>query len=260
MFKVFYADENDGRIYDEHLLRKQELRELKMLQKAEQKQFQDLTVKAQAARDQQERRFEQETTGLLRGYDTELETLSRTQKQQIERAEQQQDTDLRLSSKKIRAEQERELKMFRDGLKQEVRLLKQESDLLPKDQRKNAFRIKRQQQEVEQAERERRFLDGLNQSHETSLRRLSDGHREKIALLERQFLQQKQQLLRSRESAVWELEERQLHERHQLARRQLKEIFFLQRHQMLVRHEKELEQIRRFQQRKEVTDVTIQTF
>jgi len=104
---------------------------------------------------------------------------------------------------------------------------------------------------VEQADRERAFLENLNQNHEASLRRLSDGHREKIALLERQFLQQKQQLLRTRESAMWELEERQLHERHQLARRQLKEIFFIQRHQMLVRHEKELEQIRRFQQRKE---------
>lgn len=143
------------------------------------------------------------------------------------------------------------MKLFREGLKQEVRLLKQESDLLPKEQRKTVFRIKRQQQEVEQAERERQFFESLNTSHDSSIRRLSDSHREKIALLERQFLQQKQQLLRSRESAVWELEERQLHERHQLARRQLKEIFFLQRHQMLVRHEKELEQIRRFQQRKE---------
>ena len=103
--KVFYADENDGRLYDEHLLRKQELRELKMLQKAEQKQFQDLTNKAQVARDQQDRRFEQETTGLLRGYDTELDTLTRSQKQQVERAEQQQESDLRLSSKKIRTEQ-----------------------------------------------------------------------------------------------------------------------------------------------------------
>lgn len=111
--QVFYADENDGHVYDEHLLRKQELRELKMLQKAEQKQFQDLTVKAQAARDQQERRFEQETTALLRGYDTELETLTRSQKQQVERAEQQQDADLRMASKKIRAEQVRDDSLFK---------------------------------------------------------------------------------------------------------------------------------------------------
>ena len=78
------------------------------------------------------------------------------------------------------------------------------------------------------------FLTKLNESHETSLRRLSDTHREKIALLDRQFLQQKQQLMRAREAATWEMEERQLHEKHQLAKRQLKDMFFLQRHQMLV--------------------------
>lgn len=38
------------------------------------------------------------------------------------------------------------------------------------------------------------FLEKLNENHETSLRRLSDSHREKIALMERQFLQQKQQV------------------------------------------------------------------
>jgi STE20-like kinase len=77
-------------------------------------------------------------------------------------------------------------------------------------------------------------LAKLNESHESSLRRLNDTHREKIALLDRQFLQQKQQLMRAREAAIWEMEERQLHERHQLAKRQLKDLFFLQRHQMLV--------------------------
>ena len=78
------------------------------------------------------------------------------------------------------------------------------------------------------------FLAKLNEAHESSLRRLNDTHREKIALLDRQFLQQKQQLMRAREAAIWEMEERQLHERHQLAKRQLKDLFFLQRHQMLV--------------------------
>ncbi|MPC37618.1 STE20-like serine/threonine-protein kinase [Portunus trituberculatus] len=66
----------------------------------------------------------------------------------------------------------------------------------------------------------------------TSLRRLGDDHRERIALLERQFLQQKHQLLRSRESALWEMEERHLHGKHQLSKKQLKDIFFLQRHQV----------------------------
>ena len=70
------------------------------------------------------------------------------------------------------------------------------------------------------------------------MKRLADQHREKVALLEKQFLQKKHQLLRAREAAIWELEERQLHEKHQLAKRQLKDLFFLKRHQMLNRHEK----------------------
>ncbi|KFM58199.1 STE20-like serine/threonine-protein kinase, partial [Stegodyphus mimosarum] len=83
------------------------------------------------------------------------------------------------------------------------------------------------------------------------MKRLSDSYAAKIALLERQFLQQKQQLLRAREAAIWELEERHLQEKHQLSKRQLKDIFFLQRHQMLVRHEKELEQVKRMNACKE---------
>ncbi|XP_011254400.1 serine/threonine-protein kinase 10 isoform X3 [Camponotus floridanus] len=257
--KVIYGDDENGKVYDDQIFRKQELRELKMLQKMEQKQFQDLAQKAQFNKDQQEKRFEQERQLLERNAEADLEALARQQRQQIERAEAQQEVDLRLASKKIRSEQERELKQFREGLKQELRLLKQEIDLMPKDKRKSAFKIRKEKLEAEHEEREKLFLEKLNESHEISLRRLSDSHREKIALMERQFLQQKQQLMRGREAAIWEQEERQIHERQQLLKKQLKDIFFLQRHQMLIRHEKELEQMKRMNQRKEEELIKRQT-
>ncbi|XP_063988427.1 serine/threonine-protein kinase 10 isoform X2 [Diachasmimorpha longicaudata] len=257
--KVIYGDDENGRVYDDQIFRKQELRELKMLQKMEQKQFQDLTQKAQFMKDQQEKRFEQERQTLERTAESDLDGLGRQQRQQIERAEGQQEADLRLASKKIRIEQERELKQFREGLKQELRLLKQEVDLMPKEKRKCTFKVKKERLECEHEEREKLFMEKLNENHETSLRRLSDSHREKIALMERQFLQQKQQLMRARESAIWEQEERQIHERQQLLKRQLKDIFFLQRHQMLIRHEKELEQMKRMNLRKEEELIKRQT-
>ncbi|XP_032674602.1 serine/threonine-protein kinase 10 isoform X3 [Odontomachus brunneus] len=257
--KVIYGDDENGKVYDDQIFRKQELRELKMLQKMEQKQFQDLSQKAQFNKDQQEKRFEQERQILERSTESDLDALVRQQRQQIERTEAQQEVDLRLASKKIRSEQERELKQFREGLKQELRLLKQEIDLMPKDKRKNAFKIRKEKLETEHEEREKLFLEKLNESHEMSLRRLSDGYREKIALMERQFLQQKQQLMRGREAAIWEQEERQIHEKQQLLKRQLKDIFFLQRHQMLIRHEKELEQMKRMNQRKEEELIKRQT-
>ncbi|XP_036145795.1 STE20-like serine/threonine-protein kinase isoform X3 [Monomorium pharaonis] len=257
--RVIYGDDENGKVYDDQIFRKQELRELKMLQKMEQKQYQDLSQKAQFNKDQQEKRFEQERQILERSAEADLEALARQQRQQIERAEAQQEVELRLSSKKIRSEQERELKQFREGLKQELRLLKQEIDLMPKDKRKSAFKIRKEKLEAEHEEREKLFLEKLNESHEMSLRRLSDSHREKIALMERQFLQQKQQLMRAREAAIWEQEERQIHERQQLLKKQLKDIFFLQRHQMLIRHEKELEQMKRMNQRKEEELIKRQT-
>ncbi|KAL0269444.1 UNVERIFIED_CONTAM: hypothetical protein PYX00_007175 [Menopon gallinae] len=249
--KVIYGDDENDASYDDHLFRKQELRELKMLQKQEQKQYQDLSYKAQFAKEQQDKRFEQERLQLTRTYESDLDTLARQQRQQVEKAEQQQESDLRVASKKIRAEQERELKQFREGLKQEIRLLKQEIDLMPKDKRKNAFKIQKENLEAEHEQREKQFLEKLNENHESLLKRLSESHRERIALMERQFLQQKQRFLRARESTLWDLEERQIHEKQQLAKRQLKDIFFLQRHQMLIRHDKELEQIKRMNQRKE---------
>merc|ERR1719414_2618870 len=257
--KVIYGDDENQKYYDEHYFRKQELRELELLQKQEQKQFQDLAFKNQLCKEQQDKRFEQERTILVKNYENDLQSMIDQQKKQVEKAEEQQHVDLKVTSKKIRAEQEKELKTFRESLKQELKLLKQEVDLLPKSERKEALKARKEALEHDQQHREQLFLAKLNDVHESSLKRLSDTHKEKIALLDRQFLQQKQQLLRAREAAIWEMEERQLHERHQLAKRQLKDLFFLQRHQMLVHHEKELEHLKRMMDRKEEEMIKNQT-
>jgi STE20-like kinase len=59
--------------------------------------------------------------------------------------------------------------------------------------------MRKEQLEREHVDRERAFVERLNESHETAMKRLADSHRERIALLDRQFLQQKQQLMRARE-------------------------------------------------------------
>merc|ERR1712227_776069 len=249
--KVIYRDEESETFYDEHYFRKQELRELKMLQKQEQKQFQDLAFKNQLYREQQEKRFDSEKATLTKNYENDLSSMVDGQKKQVDKCENQQQDELKVSSKKIRNEQEKELKSFRESLKQETKLLKHEVELLPKDRRKEALKMRKDQLEREHIDREKSFVDRLNESHESHMKRLNDTHKEKMALLDRQFLQQKQQLMRAREAALWEMEERQLHERHQLAKRQLKDMFFLQRHQMLVHHEKELDHLKRMMERKE---------
>ncbi|CAH2062163.1 unnamed protein product, partial [Iphiclides podalirius] len=249
--KVIWGDEESGRTWDDHALRKQELREIKMLQKQEQKQFQDLDAKEQQLREQQDKRFEAELGGLARAHEAELEALARAQRGAAERAEQQLEAELRAQAKRLRAEHERDLRHFRDTLKQELRLLKQEVELVAKERRKEAYRVRRARLDAEHAERERAFVAALAEAADAVLRRVHEHHRERQALADRQYLQQRHQIMRTREAALWELEEKQIHERHQLAKRQLKDEFLLRRHQMLVRHDKELEQIKRKNSRKE---------
>lgn len=100
------------------------------------------------------------------------------------------------------------------------------------------MQIRKEQLQVEQMERERLFIEKQQEHHNQTIQRMLTSYRDKVALLERQFLQQKHQLERTKEAAQWELEKRHMHERHKLANKQLKDIFLLQRHQMLVRHEK----------------------
>ena len=183
--KVIYRDEESETFYDEHYFRKQELRELKMLQKQEQKQFQDLAFKNQLYREQQEKRFDTERVTLMKNYENELTSMVESQKKQVDKCENQQQDELKMSSKRIRNEQDKELKTFRESLKQETKLLKHEVELLPKDRRKEALKIRKDQLEREHIERERCFVERLNDSHESHMKRLSDTHREKIALLGR---------------------------------------------------------------------------
>lgn len=243
------GDENKIRVdYDN---RKQDLRELKMLQKQENKQYQDLVYKSQGARETQERKFDYDMQNLKKNYDQDMDTLTKQQKQQVEKAEANQQADMKVAAKRIKIEQEKELKIFKEQQKQEMKLLKQELDLMSKDNKKEAMRKRRDEKEIELAEKERQFMENQQERMEKHMKQIADTHRSKVAMLESQFLQQKQQLLRAREAAIWELEKQQLHEKHQVAKSQLKDMFFLKRHQMLTRHQKEVEQMKRSNSGKE---------
>ncbi|XP_076838629.1 STE20-like kinase b isoform X2 [Brachyhypopomus gauderio] len=210
--------DNDTKNEEMRFLRRQELWELRLLQKEEQRAQQQLSTKLQQQREQIYRRFEQETTGKRRHYDTEVETLERQQKQTIERLEQEHTSRLREEAKKMKGEQERELSKLQGVLKN---CKKEEQEFLQK-----------QQQE----------LDG-------ALKKIIQQHKHELATIERDCLNHKQQLLRAREAAMWELEERHLQEKHQLYKQQLKDQYFMQRHQLLKRHEKEMDQMQRYNQR-----------
>ncbi|KAI3352647.1 hypothetical protein L3Q82_019290 [Scortum barcoo] len=210
--------DNDTKNEEMRFLRRQELRELRLLQKEEQRAQQQLSNKLQQQKEQIYRRFEQETTSKKRQYDQEVENLERQQKQTIERLEQEHTNRLRDEAKRIKAEQDKELSKYQNMLKNR----------------------KKEEQE---------FLQKQQQDLDSALKKIIQQHKHELATIERDCLNQKQQLLRAREAAMWELEERHLQEKHQLFKQQLKDQYFMQRHQLLKRHEKEMEQMQRYNQR-----------
>uniref|UniRef100_A0A672ZT61 non-specific serine/threonine protein kinase n=1 Tax=Sphaeramia orbicularis TaxID=375764 RepID=A0A672ZT61_9TELE len=232
--------DNDTKNEEMRFLRRQELRELRLLQKEEQRAQQQLSNKLHQQKEQIYRRFEQETTSKKRQYDQEVENLERQQKQTIERLEQEHTNRLRDEAKRIKAEQDKELSKYQNMLKnrkKEVRAPYLGPRVLNRicvGFLRNLFK---------------QFLQKQQQDLDSALKKIIQQHKHELATIERDCLNHKQQLLRAREAAMWELEERHLQEKHQLFKQQLKDQYFMQRHQLLKRHEKEMEQMQRYNQR-----------
>uniref|UniRef100_A0A8C3FX45 non-specific serine/threonine protein kinase n=1 Tax=Cyclopterus lumpus TaxID=8103 RepID=A0A8C3FX45_CYCLU len=226
--------DSDTKSEEMRFLRRQELRELRLLQKEEQRAQQQLSNKLQQQREQICRRFEQETAAKKRQYDQEVENLEKKQKQTIERLEQDHTSRIRDEAKRIKADQDKELSKFQNMLKNRKKEVLWCVYLLC---RNNASSM------------EQEFLQKQQQELDGALKKIIQQHKLEITTIEKDCLNHKQQLMRAREAAMWELEERHLQEKHQQLKQQLKDQYFLQRHQLLKRHDKEMEQMQRYNQR-----------
>nr|XP_056705558.1 STE20-like serine/threonine-protein kinase [Euleptes europaea] len=241
--------ESDSKSEEMRYLRRQELRELRLLQKEEQRAQQQLSNKLLQQREQLFRRFEQEMTSKKRHYDQEIENLEKQQKQTIERLEQEHTNRLRDEAKRIKAEQEKELTKFQNMLKNKKKEVFNEVEKAPKELRKELMKRKKEELTQSQHAQEQEFIQKQQQELDASLKKIIQQQKTELATIERDCLNNKQQLMRAREAAIWELEERHLQEKHQLLKQQLKDQYFMQRHQLLKRHEKETEQMQRYNQR-----------
>ncbi|XP_069467838.1 STE20-like serine/threonine-protein kinase isoform X2 [Ambystoma mexicanum] len=241
--------DSDSRSEEMRDLRRQELRELRLLQKEEQRAQQQLSNKLLQQREQIFRRFEQEMTGKKRQSDQEIENLEKQQKQTIERLEQEHTTRLRDEAKRIKSEQEKELSKFQNMLKNRKKEVLSEAEKAPKELKKELVKRKKEELTQTQHAQEQEFCQKQQQELDGSLKKIIYQQKNELANIERDCLNNKQQLMRAREAAIWELEERHLQEKHQLLKQQLKDQYFMQRHQLLKRHEKEMEQMQRYNQR-----------
>lgn len=230
-------------------LRRQELRELRLIQKEAHRAQAALNAKLETQREQMNRRFDQEMHAKKKHYDTELENLEKHQKQTIEKMEADHAVKHKDESKRIKSEQEREFHKFQEQLKQKKKEVKQSVDKMPRSQRKESLKQRMVSYQDMKSREENKFLTGQKEYLETTLNRITTNNKREIAEMERECLDKKHQLIREREATIWDMEEKNLYERHQLLKQQLKDQYFLQRHQLLKKHEKEQEQMQCYNQR-----------
>ncbi|KAK1195711.1 STK10 kinase, partial [Pygoscelis papua] len=244
--KIISEDEKKD---EEMRFLRQELRELRLLQKEEHRNQAQLNSKHQLQLEQMFRRFEQEMTTKKKFYDTELENLERQQKQQIEKMEQDHSLRRREEAKRIRLEQERDHVKFLEQLKQMKKEVKNEVEKLPRQQRKGNMKVKMDDFAQKKQTMEQEFLAKQKEDLELAMKNITTQNKKEICDKERECLNKKQQLMRDREACIWDLEEHQQQEKHQLVKQQLKDQYFFQRHELLRKHEKEREQMQRYNQR-----------
>ncbi|KAL7989229.1 hypothetical protein Chor_011895 [Crotalus horridus] len=237
---------------------RQELRELRLLQKEEHRNQTQLTNKHQLLLEQMLKRFEQEMNSKKKFYDTELENLERQQKQQIEKMEQDHALHRRDEAKRVLNISNVCLLVFFFVMK-----LKNDIEKLPRQQRKSSMKVKMGDFVQKKQVMEQDFIAKQSEDLEQAMKNITAQNRKEICDKERECLNKKQQLMRgaffpsmdqlewitNREATIWDLEEHHLQEKHQILKQQLKDQYFLQRHELLRKHEKEREQMQRYNQR-----------
>lgn len=230
-------------------LRRQELRELRLLQKEEQRALAVLQSKLESQREQIQKRFEQELNAKKKQFDSDLENLEKHQKQTIEKMETDHSVKLKEETKRIKTEQDREYHKFQEQLKQKKKEVKHSVDKLPRNERKDTLKQRMNSFQETKMKQEEKFLADQKNYLDTTLKMIISRNKSEIAETERECLSKKQELIREREAALWDMEEKNLLDKHQLLKQQMKDQYFLQRHLLLKKHEKEQEQMQCYNQR-----------
>ncbi|CAL2051822.1 unnamed protein product [Caenorhabditis brenneri] len=238
-------------VKDDKVQRKQQLQDLRRLQRDEARQKQELQAEGIKLVEEQARKFTSEQTNLSRTSELEMDAMERRQRKEIEDTESAQEQELRNAQKRLRVEQEKDMRAFKERLKQEMKIFKQELTMLSKVQRKDALKQRKEQIEIEHQLKEKDFLMQLQQNAEAMLQRMAEKHKERMASIEKQFLMQKHNLLRAKENNIWELEDKQMREKFVLHRKLFKDEYYLLRTQMLARHQREMAQIEKIHQEEE---------
>jgi len=239
--------------------RKEAHREFRRLYHLEEKRRQQLLNRHEFEIDEQRQEFRRKREELVKKYDFELQTMEQKQKIEIERESVLLTNDYNKKMKQIRLDQEKELKQFREQIREQFKQIKREFDS-PYNSTNNpmflntngtqSIKDRKEQlkrylldKESESILREKQFIDNQQQISDSQLKSIETYHKQRIQMLEREFLVARQDLLKTKEQALWEIDEHELRSRYDLLRKQTKSFYLLFRTMLTQQSEKELQQL-----------------
>jgi hypothetical protein len=109
--------------------------------------------------------------------------------------------------------------------------------------RKEQFKRYLIEKEDELYLREKQFLDNQQQLLDHQLKTIENYHKQRIQILEKKYLINKQNVLKTKEQAIWEIDEHELRSRYDLLRKQTKSFYSLFRTMLTQQSDKELQQL-----------------
>ncbi|CAF5064794.1 unnamed protein product [Rotaria magnacalcarata] len=186
--------------------------------------------------------------------------MEQKQKIEIERESVLLTNEYNKKMKIIKIDQEKELKIFREQIREQYKQIKREFES-PYNNISNAMlannnngtqsmkdrkeQLKRYllEKENESYTREKQFIENQQLTVDSQLKTIENYHKQRIQILERQFLVEKQNLLKTKEQALWEIDEHELRSRYDLLRKQTKSFYSLFRTMLAQQSEKELQQL-----------------
>ncbi len=147
----------------------------------------------------------------------------------------------------LNLDQEKELKLFRDQYREQIKQIKREYDSSSDSQtlkdRKEQLKKYLIEKEDESYLHEKQFLDNQQQTLDYQLKTIENYHKQRIQILEKQYYIKKENLLKTKEQDLWEIDEHELRSRYDLLRKQTKSFYSLFRAMLTQQSEKELQQL-----------------
>lgn len=220
------------------MIRKQQLRETKLMQREEQRECAELLTNIKKEREIHDLKQLKELQEIEKDYERRLAAQQKVSKTEMEKMEKHKLATTAAEHKKIRAEHAKEVKDLKATQASELKALKADASVAKGDRKAKTKELEDSHESQVAALTQKQEAD-FNARSQVLATTLRTEEQEK----EKTLLSGEQQLVLLRHTDMFQTGERHLMEKQQVLKHQLKGTFLMQKHQMHFRHKREMDQL-----------------